>query len=146
MENETTAMSTQTWVRYYIGDICYVMHDEWDEVCNLSFPPDHRTGTAIDGEFQLADGRKFFSLSTKYGDGTYRDNFGRSYSVDAGLIGAIKVDDIRDPDFEKVVARGCAHIVEFSSELQDFDVSSDDDGTLRFGPVIIETGDSQEDF
>ena len=131
-------MTTQ-FVRYYIGDLCYVMNDEWDEVCDLFFPP-NSVGVA-DGEFQLADGRKFFSLSTMYGDGTYRDNFGRSYSVDAGLIGAIKVDDIRDPDFEKVVARGCAHIVEFSSELQDFDVSSDDDGTLRFGPVLIETGD-----
>jgi hypothetical protein len=24
--------------RYYIGDLCYVMHDEWDEACALFFP------------------------------------------------------------------------------------------------------------
>jgi len=142
--NETTAMSTQTWVRYYIGDLCYVMHDEWDEVCNLFFPSDEANDN-IDGEFQLADGRKFFSLSTKYGDGTYLDNFGRSYSVDAGLIGAIKVGDIRDPNFEDVVARGHAHVIEFSSELQDFNVFSDKDGTLHFCPVLIETGFVDED-
>jgi hypothetical protein len=141
MENETKM--TQTFVRYYVGDLCYVMNDEWDEVCDRFFPPDSVGG--VDGEFQLADGRKFFSLSTMYGDGTYRDNFGRAYGVDAGLIGAIKVDDIRDPDFEKVIARGYAHIVEFSSELQDFDVSSNDYGTLRFGPILIETGFGDEE-
>jgi len=140
MENKAPTMSTQTFVRYYVGDLCYVMHDEWDEVCNL-FTLSEGENDSIDGKFQLADGRKFFSLSTKYGDGTYRDNFGRAYSVDAGLIGAIKVDDIRDPRLEEIVACGHAHIIEFSSELQDFDVSSDDDGTLRFGPVLIETGD-----
>jgi len=128
---------TQAFFRYYVGDLCYVMHDEWEEVCDLLFSHDSVGGA--EGEFQLADGRKFFSLSTLYGDGTYRDNFGRSYSVDAGLIGAIKVDDIRDPNFEIVIANGYGHIVEFSSELQDFDVSSDDDGTLRFGPILIDT-------
>ena len=137
MENETKL--AQTYVRYYVGDLCYVLRDEWDEVCGLlSF--DNETV-----KYELEDGRKFFSLSTMYGDGTYRDNFGRAYGVDAGLIGAIKVDDIRDPDFEKVMANGYAHIVEFSSELQDFDVSSDDDGTLRFGPILIATGDEDED-
>ena len=23
--------------KYYVGDLCYVMHDEWDEVCGLFF-------------------------------------------------------------------------------------------------------------
>lgn len=36
--------------RYYIGDLCYVMHDEWDEFCDhLDYP----------GERKLKDGRKY---------------------------------------------------------------------------------------
>ena len=127
-------MENKTKVRYYIGDLCYVMHDEWDEVCNLL---DYENETV---SYELVDGRKFYSLCTKYGDGTYLDNFGRSYSVDAGLIGAIKVDDIRDPKFEEVVARGGAHIVEFDTEFQEYGVY-EYKGLLCFAHVEIETGD-----
>ena len=127
-------MENKTKVRYYIGDLCYVMHDEWDEVCNLL---DYEDETV---SYELADGRKFHTLFTKYGDGTYLDNFGRSYSVDAGLIGAIRVEDIRDPDFEEVVARGGAHIVEFDTEFQEYDVH-EYKGLLCFAHVEIETGD-----
>lgn len=50
--------------KYYIGDICYVMRDEWSEVCSLMF-----NGDVYDGEFNLADGRRFASMSTMFGDG-----------------------------------------------------------------------------
>jgi len=79
--------------KYYVGDLCYVMHSEWDEVCGKFFEGRNDHG-CNQGVFQLKDGRKFASFNTKWGDGSYRDQFGRQYSVDAGLIGCISYDDI----------------------------------------------------
>jgi hypothetical protein len=36
--------------KYYIGDLCYVMHGEWDEFCALTIVGDK----VLDGEFNLA--------------------------------------------------------------------------------------------
>jgi hypothetical protein len=36
--------------RYYIGDLCYVMHPEWSECCDLFFPPGS-SSRGVDGEF-----------------------------------------------------------------------------------------------
>jgi hypothetical protein len=121
---------------YYIGDLCYVMHDEWDQVCNMT-PFDNQDGA----EYELEDGRKFFFFSTAYGDGTYNDAEGRSYSVDSGSIGAIKVDDIRHPGFAQVVERGLGHIHEFPAEIDEWDcfVEGENGGVLNFGTVRIDT-------
>ena len=51
--------------QYYIGDLCYVMHDEWDEVCHLLFGSS-QTGRIKEGEFVLKDGRRFACYSTAY--------------------------------------------------------------------------------
>jgi len=78
---------------YYIGDLCYVMtSEEWLEVCDLTI----QDSRLIEGEFQLKDGRKFAMYSTAYGDGTYYDHYGFSYSVDSGSIGCIRMEDIKD--------------------------------------------------
>ena len=131
MENETK-MTAPAPVKYYVGDLCYVMHDdEWDEVCAL-VPYDNSEST-----FRLKDGRRFFLLSTAYGDGTYFDHEGRSYSVDSGTIGAIKVDDIRDPEFARI---GDGQVIEFPWELEWFTVGADN-GSLGFAHITIETGD-----
>ena len=127
--------------RYYIGDLCYVMHPEWDEFCALTIK-DHQ---CLDGEFTLADGRRFATLSTAYGDGTYRSNIGTDHSVDSGSIGCILVSDIRDNTYEDIEDLGA--IVEFD---QPFEVSSDQ-GLLKFGHVLIETAggydeDEEEDY
>lgn len=124
--------------RYYIGDLCYVMHDEWSECCDLFFPPDDNHGRGVEGEFVLRDGRRFASLSTMYGDGEYASNIGTSHGVDSGSIGCILVEDIRDttyPDIERLGA-----VVEFD---RPFEVSSDR-GLLKFGSVHIETAGSYE--
>jgi hypothetical protein len=81
---------------YYVGDLCYVMHPQWDEVCNLMFATDNNS--VLDGEFNLANGVRFSLHSTAYGDGTYQDRQGRDYPVDAGLIGCIRVEDVVDPE------------------------------------------------
>lgn len=120
--------------RYYIGDLCYVMHNEWTEFCELTMP----NNQCLDGEFVLADGRRFATYGTAYGDGTYQSNIGTSHSVDAGLIGCIRVEDIRDNTYEDIERLGA--IVTFD---QPFEVG-EDHGLIRFGHVHIETAGSYE--
>lgn len=122
--------------RYYIGDLCYVMHDEWNEVCDLFFPPEDTTGRGRDGEFVLKDGRRFASFGTAYGDGEYVSNIGTRHGVDSGSIGCILVSDIRDNTYADIERLGA--VVEFD---QPFEVS-EDQGLLIFGHVQIETADS----
>ena len=120
--------------RYAIIDLCYVMHDVWDECCDLFFPTGHPP-RGIEGEFTLKDGRRFASFSTAYGDGTYRSNIGTEHSVDAGIIGCIRVEDIRDHEYTPEFLAKLGAFVEFD---QPFEVSSDQ-GLLVFGHVQIET-------
>ena len=82
---------------YYVGDLCYVMHPQWKEVCDLMFACDGNR--VLEGEFNLANGVRFALSSTAYGDGTYLDDEGREYPVDAGLIGCIRVQDVYDPEW-----------------------------------------------
>jgi len=82
--------------RYYVGDLCYVMHPQWREVCDLMFATD---SGVLEGEFNLSNGVRFALSSTAYGDGTYYDGEGRKYPVDAGLIGCIRVEDVYDPEW-----------------------------------------------
>ncbi len=116
--------------RYYVGDLCYVMSDdEWNEFCTLTIV-NHE---CLSGEFQLADGRRFATYSTAYGDGTYRSNIGTSHCVDAGLIGCIRLDDIASDKYSDIERLGA--VVNFDT---DFD-TGELDGTIWFGPVKIDT-------
>jgi len=118
--------------RYYIGDLCYVMHPEWKEVCRLFFPAD-APPKGVEGEFTLKDGRRFASFATAHGDGTYHANIGTSHSVDSGSIGCIRVEDVRDSNINNI--RDLGAIVEFP---EPFEVSTAA-GMLVFGHVKIET-------
>jgi hypothetical protein len=124
--------------RYAIIDLCYVMHDVWNEFCDLTFKGERR----LEGEFTLADGRRFASFGTAYGDGTYCSNIGTRHSVDAGLIGCIRVEDIQDKtyDLERIMQLGA--IVDFE---QPFEVEADY-GLLKFGHVLIETAADEEEY
>lgn len=116
---------------YYVGDLCYVMHDEWDEVCDILFA-DSEDNMIPEGEFTLKDGRRFALYSTAHGDGTYYDNDGNSYSVDAGSIGCIRIEDIRLTD-QNHIKLGTA-----LTFLQPFETGSDG-ATITFGHVSINT-------
>lgn len=125
--------------KYYVGDLCYVMHDEWDEVCELLFAGrnDH---TVNDGEFQLKDGRRFSIYSTKYGDGVYYDNYGRVYDVDAGSIGCILLDDIDLTNTENFLESG--NVIEFADDFEtggDRFTSNDWNGIIAFDIVEVDT-------
>lgn len=120
---------------YWIGDLCYVMHDSWDEVCELIFDGNQ----PIDGEFNLADGRRFAIFSTKFGDGEYECSTGDSLAVDSGSIGCIRLIDIRDPDADLDLGI----ITEFDSA---FEVSGGD-GFISIGGIEIDTGvEYSDDF
>jgi hypothetical protein len=136
MKNETTT------VEYYVGDLCYVMHDCWEEVCDLTLSEDAEG----EHEFELADGRKFILFSTAYGDGQYNDLEGNPYCVDSGTIGAIRVADIQDPDFASAIKHGLGHIHEFPAEIDGSDCCYED-GVITIYKVSIDTAgcDYEED-
>lgn len=127
--------------KYYIGDLCYVMHPEWKECCALFFPyvPGQPEGRGRDGEFALKDGRRFANFRTAWGDGTYHSNTGSEHLVDSGSIGCIRVEDIHDIDSTHDMDTLGA-IVEFD---QPFEVA-EDAGMLTFGHVQIDTNPEYE--
>lgn len=113
--------------KYYIGDLCYVLNNKWDEFCNLTIDGNDLK----DGEFELNDGTRFATYTTYYGDGNYKDQSGRSYGVDAGLIGCVAIEDITDPDadFEG------GNVIDFPLAFE----TGSQEGELHFGHIVIET-------
>jgi hypothetical protein len=123
--------------KFYIGDLCYVMHPEWDEVCDITIDG----SKCKEGVFELSDGREFGMWGTAHGDGTYSDGK-NEYSVDSGTIGVIHVDDITDKDeFEGVVEIGLGHVITFENSFRVFC----EDGVFHFGNIIIDTNYEDED-
>ena len=113
---------------YYIGDLCYVMHDVWDEVCMFD-----------EGELTLKDGRKIAIYSTAYGDGEYDGCW-----VDSGTIGCIRIEDIKDEEpsvnvFSNERTKGWK-MIEFKTDFS----TSKEGGSIIFGNVLIYTGDESE--
>lgn len=123
---------------YYIGDLCYVMHNEWDEVCELLFAgrTDHGCNQGV---FTLKDGRKFAIFNTAYGDGVYQDQYNRDYMVDSGSIGCFRVEDIEYNDQNN---KALSHVFDFT---QEFEVDTDG-ATLTFGHIIIDTDPPYDDY
>jgi hypothetical protein len=118
---------------YYIGDLCYVLHEVWNEVCDIMFK-DNPSGN--DGEFTLKDGRRFAVYGTAWGDGTYKDQYGNRYSVDAGIIGCILVSDI------KLISRDWwtndtdgGNVIEFKADF----ITQCIDNVIEFGHIMINT-------
>lgn len=70
---------------YFIGDPCYALKEELYE----------KWGT--ENNYDDGDYGYFAVGSTKYGDGTYYDNFYRAYGVDAGILGVVNME-YSEPD------------------------------------------------
>lgn len=121
--------------KYWIGDLCYVLHSEWHEVCDLTISNDE----SLDGEFNLKDGRRFAIFGTAYGDGSYKDQVGKEYGVDAGIIGCILLDSIdltnKDNDLE------LGHIYDFDHSFQPYS----SEGKIHFSHLTIDTNPEDED-
>lgn len=124
--------------KYYIGDLCYVMHDEWDEFCSITIDGHD----CKDGEFTLADGRRFATYGTAYGDGCYPCTDGSQLGVDAGLIGCIRVEDISE---QMTVAqiKSVGTIVEFAQPFN----TNEHKGIIQFGHILVDTaGDDGDEW
>lgn len=117
---------------YWIGDICYVMTPEWDELCDIMFAEDEM----LEGELTVQN-KRLFLASTAYGDGTYVDNTGRAYGVDSGSLGIIAVSDIAESELSNLIA---GHVIGFP---EDFIVTAQR-GRFNFGGILIETGYDEE--
>ena len=123
--------------KYYVGDLCYVLHDSWDEFCDITID----SPRVLDGEFSFKDGRRFATFGTKWGDGQYHDQDGHRYNVDAGLIGCVRVDDI-DMDLREQAGDFGGRIVTFDKP---FDVW-EENGMIRIGHLSIDTDPSYDDY
>jgi hypothetical protein len=120
--------------KYYLGDPCYsVPDDRWIEW--LDAADSENAGRVLIADL---DGHKIIGFGTAYGDGEYRDQHGNTYGVDAGLIGLVPVEIAENP-YEG--QEGCGRIVEFT---EPFECSRYKDGTLKFGEIVIETGDEEK--
>ena len=128
--------------KYYVGDLCYVMdNDEWSQVCARTI----QGSKFADGEFELNDGRRFAIYSTRWGDGGYYDQYGHTYSVDAGSIGCILMSDIRANKYENILDLGA--ILEFTEPFETAGGrgSANWDGVIQIGHVEIATSPEYED-
>ena len=124
---------------YYVGDLCYVLHERWDEVCELIIE-EHR---CLDGEFNLKDGTRFAIYGTAYGDGTYKDQSGKEYGVDAGSIGCVLLSSIDLNNKENFLDGGNIHTFEV-----DF-YTGTQDGKIMFHTLSIDTDpvyDEEEEY
>ena len=132
---------------YYIGDLCYVLDDRWNEVCDATIVEK----TCLDGEHALKDGALFAMYGTAHGDGEYLDDDGNAYPVDSGSIGCI--DLMHLPEYyrekrDKIDSDGgLGHVRVFDSSFKTGCV----DGVIVFGRVRIDTdpeyeADEDEDY
>jgi hypothetical protein len=121
--------------KYWIGDLCYVLGNRWDEVCNLIIVG-HK---CLDGIFTLKDGTEFAIFSTAHGDGVYTDSSGiGTYPVDSGSIGCVLFSEIDEK--AKPIAHGCGNIIDFKDSFKPFAFN----GLIEFGDISIMT-DYEED-
>jgi hypothetical protein len=114
---------------YYVGDLCYVLHERWDEVCELIIEGNR----CLDGEFNLKDGTRFAIYGTAYGDGNYFDQNGKSYDVDAGSIGCVLLDNIDLTNNENFLSGGNVHTFDTSFYTGTMD------GKIMFHTLSIDT-------
>ena len=120
--------------KYVIADLCYVVPSEyWGELCEQWFPNAIQNNTEKDivnyFDNNLDKNVECYALGTAHGDGTYIDNIGNKYGVDAGIIGIIAYDDVRSELVDD------NNVFDFES---DFEVFSDN-GILYFGNININT-------
>lgn len=106
--------------RYWVGDPCYCFDGSWHKILDSSNylkEPYYKDGVAV-----------VCALSTAHGDGMYLDRQGRSYPVDAGLIGLVLCG-------EEDYAPG-SRIVEFGNEIKCY-VNDDVAGHV----IVFDSGD-----
>ena len=112
--SRTTTFVAPTGV-YYVGDLCYALSDElYHGVFGKKY--------YADGLYQEADSADFFlTAGTACGDGEYKDTVGRTYSVDAGIIGICPIHlATKGTEGGQIVTFDKAYICSFSEGVFDF--------------------------
>ncbi len=129
---------------YYVGDLCYVLDGngyEWHRILDM-------VNYFMDGEvfeitvFNEDMGREVtirgFCSSTMYGDGSYHDQHGNRYHVDAGIIGCVHREAL--PEVLTNESHKGGQFINFG---EDFTCESaqdnDDEGVIRIGHLLIDT-------
>ena len=118
--------------QYVIGDPCYaVPYEDWDALlasCNYFQNPI--------GYVEGINGKHFvLAFGTRWGDGCYAGSDGKEYPVDAGLIGLVPVELVDD------MSEHYGNVVTFNKPTV---CSSNGDGKLRFGGIVIDTDPEEE--
>lgn len=119
---------------YRVGDPCYSVPTarwrEWLTAANYMDEP-----TILLAEL---DGYPIIGIGTAYGDGRYVDAEGRTYAVDAGLIGLVPVGlpDLRDD------RSGLWHQVTFTEPFRCY--YNESTQTIHLGTITIPTGDTDD--
>lgn len=117
---------------YFIGDPCYCFEGDWGDILDK---------TDFFSEEVLHKGKLLAAFGTKYGDGTYLDQFDNKFPVDAGLIGIVPVCMITKEGGKKnnwLKQAGLFVKFQCGEKMSEFD------GTITIGEHIIKTGD--DDF
>jgi hypothetical protein len=123
---------------YFLGDPCYAVHDaDW-------MPLLHSCGFFQDKPVGTVRGHQVLGFGTRWGDGTYHDQDGHEYSVDAGLIGLVPLALWRQaPKYDEATLRDLGQIVAVGHP---FTCSTDaTSGLLIFGNTKIDTDPEVED-
>lgn len=111
-----------------MGDPCYVVkkHSDWMKLLKAT--------DYFKNEEQTFKGQQIFADGTAYGDGTYLDQKGRQYFVDAGLIGIMPIEVIEsDGDGGQII------------EFKDAFYVSAKNGIFHFGDITINTKCDDDD-
>lgn len=114
--------------KYFMGDPCYAVPDkEWIPLLESC---DYFNSTPIG---KMSDGREVLGFSTAYGDGTYHDQYGNEFGVDAGMIGLVPVTEKEIKKNKQLVELGTIIDVKFPMTC------SCRNGFLTFGKYCIDT-------
>lgn len=124
--------------QYFVGDPCYALQgdndDTWGDLVDQFYENENKRG----GRKLVHKGQDMFWANTAYGDGTYPDQFGHKYGVDAGLIGAVPVA-IASTSLDEMKRLG--QVVDFAAPF----VCFGKDGIIHLGHITIDTEGSTFD-
>lgn len=124
---------------YWLGDPCYTVPDaDWMPLlrsCGV-FGASDDPADGTPGPVGTVRGHEVLAFGTAFGDGEYPDQYGHRYPVDAGLIGLVPV--ALNPD-------GAPGVRKITFDAPTVCRTEDDGATLTFGPVVIHTGDEEDE-